>query len=114
MPSSREIFWTQGLNCVSCIVRHIFYHCANWEAHLNNNNNSIIIVIILFIYHLPQQLTGPGKLREYHESIKDFRDPEISGRRDSSKIQVNRRWQNVEAGTAPSVLFKNNKNHHKA
>ena len=50
------IFWTQGSNCVPCTVRQIFYHCANWEAYLNNNNNSIIIVIILFMYHLPQQL----------------------------------------------------------
>ena len=50
------IFWIQGSNCVPCTVRQIFYHCANWEAYLNNNNNSIIIVIILFMYHLPQQL----------------------------------------------------------
>ena len=130
------IFWTQGSNGVPCTVRQIFYHCANWEAYLNNNNNSIIIVIILFMYHLPQQLIsicyvpgtvlsilhtlfelirlccnmivwkkksqshgtspddlqdqdlgqhlGPGKLRETHESIKDFTNPEVSGKRDRS------------------------------
>ena len=42
ISSSKGSSWPKNWNCVSCIGRHILYHCATWEAQFPPQGNGNI------------------------------------------------------------------------